>query len=133
MRAHFNTTTSASNLVRPLFIVTLAVVAISTLSSSDVVRADGPPGGGSTPIVLEYFGVTMVGTNLWMAEGVVTAENNTAVTVVFSGASSATKHPDSVGYFSHVFTANPFEIIVVDATDSTGTVHGEAVCDPYQF
>ncbi len=123
MRAQLNITQSRSNLVRRLFVVCLAVAAISTSSFSTVTQAAVPP--GPVTISLQYFGVTHLGGDKWFADGVVQAQNPEAVVIQFSQAATQSMTPDSGGYFALNFTALAGQSIVVDGTDSTGTVHDQ--------
>lgn len=103
---------------------------VSTLSLTFVTRADDPaptdPGTTATAgIMIDYFAAQTIGFDRWLVEGIVAAEDLSAVSIQFGGCATGTVNPDPYGYFSLVMTAQPSDTLTADATDGTNTAHAE--------
>ncbi len=108
--------------------IILLLFAVSTLSLGSVMRAEDPPAETATfGIMINYLGEVGLGNDKWLVEGLLSADDISAVTIQFSGCTAGTATPDATGYFFLIVSQPATDTLTVDAADGTNTAHESIV------
>ena len=77
--------------------------------------------------MIDYFAASYLGDDRWFVEGILIADDMSAITIQFGGCVTGTTTPGEGGYFSVIATSPGTNTVTADASDGTNTAHAEVI------